>query len=564
MSSIHKAAIQSQSNAVVEGGYIPLGVDGDFSVIFSLRDKSVYRFGSKDFDPLTLAQRLGYGWVKSNYGERDKKSGKVSVDARKLAFDIIEDCQEAGPYSAKRELGRGVWLDQDGGLIVNGAMLWKPDGTVLEHGIHGNFVFPSKGSIGFDIQTPLATDDEVNEIKRALASLSWSNPLAPELVLGWFGTAVLSGALTRRAHLLITGSASCGKTTLMAFMRSLLDGACFACSGKQTEAGLSQALARRSWACLVDEMEQGYNRDGSNSVLEVARLSYSLSVEDSGRTRGTVSGVAMAFPVYSAFMGAGINPGSMSEADETRWTMLELQPLKEGSATQFSDERASELGPKLQRLLVSRWNVVRESLVTLRQVALDVGAHVRKAENLGILLACYWALVSDHPVTVDEAWSLLEKMGKETGAIEAKVPDEEQCLSVLMQRVMTFSVMQNDVIQRKQLNIGQALKLVAEQPCEQIDLVERLAQLGIRLRWVAGTWKVVVASSHTHPELKKVFKGSPWQHGGWSLLLRRLPGGVESTQRLGAGMSPAKVVMFDLPDYLRPEGQAESEMLLAA
>lgn len=46
--------------------------------------------------------------------------------------------------------------------------------------------------------------------------------------------------------------------------------------------------------------------------------------------------------------------------------------------------------------------------------------------------------------------------------------------------------------------------------------------------------------------------GTRWATGGWSMVLRRLPGGEESTQRLGAGFPASKVTVFDVPMDLLP------------
>lgn len=80
----------------------------------------------------------------------------------------------------------------------------------------------------------------------------------------------------------------------------------------------------------------------------------------------------------------------------------------------------------------------------------------------------------------------------------------------------------------------------------------KLAQMGLRVVFAKGKWSLYVANSHTHQVLRKLFAGTKWATGGWSLVLRRLPGGEESTQRIGAGLGAMKVTVFDIPGHLLP------------
>jgi hypothetical protein len=66
-----------------------------------------------------------------------------------------------------------------------------------------------------------------------------------------------------------------------------------------------------------------------------------------------------------------------------------------------------------------------------------------------------------------------------------------------------------------------------------------------------------------HHELRKLFAGTKWATGGWSVVLRRLPGGEESTQRIGPGFGAMKVTVIDLPADMLPLG-VEEDVSLAA
>ena len=111
--------------------------------------------------------------------------------------------------------------------------------------------------------------------------------------------------------------------------------------------------------------------------------------------------------------------------------------------------------------------------------------------------------------------------------------------------------------------VAQAIEMVCKDPTGQPEVVTRLAQLGLRVAFTKGKWSLYVVNSPMHVELRKLFAGTKWATGGWSLVLRRLPGGEESTQRIGAGFGATKVTVIDVPGHLLP-GDELNDMPLAA
>ena len=185
------------------------------------------------------------------------------------------------------------------------------------------------------------------------------------------------------------------------------------------------------------------------------------------------------------------------------------------------------------------------------------------ADTVGTLLASYWAFVSSTPATEADAEFLVGMLGIEERIAVHEVSDELQCLEALTSKVVPFKVIDGAALVTRHLSIGQAVETVCKDPTAQPEVVMRLAQLGLRVALSRGKWSLYVANSHTHQELRKLFAGTKWATGGWSVVLRRLPGGEESTQRIGAGLGPAKVTVVDVPEHLLP-GVGEDELRLAA
>lgn len=543
------------------GGYIALGMVGNKFAVFSLLNKQVQFLSPSDLKEMNLKALFGALWCELHYNEFDAKKEEVVFNHKRLATDILSACQAAGPYSETAERRVGVWKMSDGQLVVNGRQLWRADGTVLEHGIHEGRVYPVSGDVGFDLSTPMATREDVNQVLAAFNSPQWIHPMAGEIVLGFFGMSLVSTALRRRPHVLMTGPAACGKSTVLEYVRWLLGSLAYGCTGPQTMAAFYQSLAGTSKVVVNDEFEADPGKKGCKDTFEVARMSYSLQEGDEGIVRGTVTGKSKSYRFYSPFIAAGISPGKMEPADLTRWVILEAKGKPQGE--KLTEAQAREFGPRLARLFISRWNVFQASEDVVRHCILSLGGDGRMADTVGTLLASYWAFVSESPATEEDAKFLVSMLGIEERIAVHQVSDELQCLEALTSRVLPFKVVDGAALVTRHLSIAQAIEMVCKDPTGQPELVMRLAQMGLRVAFAKGKWSLYVVNSPMHQELRKLFAGTKWATGGWSVVLRRLPGGEESTQRIGAGLGAAKVTVVDVPEHLLLAGN-EDDMLLAA
>lgn len=532
------------------GGYLALGVSGNKLAVFSHMDKQVHLLKPSGLKAMNLMALFGAKWCDKYYTEFDAKKGTPVFEHARLAVDIITDCQAAGPYTETVQRRVGVWKTANGQLVVNSSELWMADGTVLEHGIHEGKVYPACGDIGFGPTTAEATSEDVNQILAAFNAQQWLNPMAGELILGFVGIAVVSTALRRRPHVLITGPAGCGKSTILEAVHGLLGNLAYACTGPQSFAGYYQSLGGTSKAVINDEFEGSSGRRNPSDALEVARMSYSLQEGDEGIVRGTVSGQAKSYRFFSPFIAAAVSPGMMQPADLTRWVNLETKGKAEGP--RLSEAQAREIGPKLARLFINRWSVFQASEEVVRQCILNSGGDGRMADTVGTLLASYWTFVSDKPATASDAEFLVGMLGIKERISVHQVSDELQCLEALSSKVASFKVMDGNAVVSRHLSVAQAIELVCKDPRGQQAVAMSLAQMGLRVVFRNGKWSLYVASSHTHQELRKLFAGTKWATGGWSLVLRRLPGGEESTQRIGAGLGASKVTVIDVPEHLLP------------
>lgn len=563
------AALASENTTnTVKGGYLALGMQGDKCVVLAKLSNSIETLCASDMTEMRLKAVCGADWCDRVYTEGQAK--KTAFNLRRLASDIIRDCQAKGPFAETQTRKAGVWGTNDGAnLIVNGAELWHPDGTTLERGVIDGRVYPADRDIGFGLETAPASPADVDAVLKLFGAIKWRQALGAELLLGWLGVAVLAGALPRRPHIYITGPAGCGKSTLLALVGNLTSRLARRATGKPTLAALYQRLGGSAAPFILDEFEPDSDIRGGADVLEVARISYSLQEGDEGIIRGTASGESRHYAFYSPFMAAGITPGKFQPSDLSRWVTLEAMGFDERNtvATQPSDGEAREIGGRLARLIVSRWSVVQANLGTVRAAMLEAGADARMADTLGTLLATYWAFVSEQPASPDDAQFLAGSLELEARMEDRRENDEQRCLDALLSHVQPFQFVDGETLAltRKSLSIGEAVTRVCQDPTGTTEISERLAQLGLRVAVRQGkNPQMYIANSPEHQQLRRFFRGTKWAYGGWSTVLRRLPGGTESTQRLGAGTKACKVTMFDVPQELVAANDEAPEQFLAA
>lgn len=556
------AASSTTEYALPEGAVIGLGTRGTVAVLYSEATKSVHRLAPSAMTELNLKAVCGADWCERHYNVFNPTRGEMMFDYRRLATDILRECQAKGPYSESCERRAGVWPVGDGSkLMVNGRVLWMSDGTVLEHGLHDGRIYSARGDLGFGPATAPATEDDVALVLKAFNAIEWRNALGAELLLGFIGVATCSAAMARRPHLMATGGAGVGKSTLLDQMGGLLGLRAYRATGPQTLAAYYQELGGTTRAVVLDEFEADVGRRSCKDTFEIARMSYSLQEGDKGIVRGTPSGVTHSYRFTAPFIAAAISPGKMEPADVTRWVVLEAVSRKPDAA-RLTEVQARGIGPRLARLFIDRWSVFRASEELVRARIIAAGGDSRMADTVGTLLAAYWAFVSEQPATASDVDVLVGMLDIEARIRLHEDRDEDRCLEALLSKVLPFQYMEGQYLVRQSLSIGQAIARFCENPGGGPDLAYRLAQLGIRVTRVKGVWQMFVANSPEHQELRKVFAGTKWAHGGWSTMLRRLPGGHESTQRLslGAGTKASKVTVFDVPAELSPADEDEERL----
>ena len=351
----------------------PLGQnDGAYSYLSPAGDLRTLRYNehTKAGIASLFGERIDYlslrwpRYAKSDAPQR-RKIGWDEVAAREWLFGESHKFGFLEPNRAVR--GPGVWTNGQAGLIVHcgdfilvpatsressefvapagdtgaGADLphipgyrWMKAGLVMD-----GAVYPA----GPPVQRPsdtAATDEEIRQLLDFLGNWAWLRPkLDPRLLLGWIGCALVVGALRWRPHVLVTGAAGTGKTTLEKLVDDLLGWIALSVSAP-TEAGIRQLLAGAARPIIIDEMETE-NAEQARRVIGLMRLASTGS--RSAVVRGSAEGRATQWPIRASFFVSSILHVDFKQQDRSRICRLELGNLPGG-------EEADGRTPAVKRL----------------------------------------------------------------------------------------------------------------------------------------------------------------------------------------------------------------------
>jgi putative DNA primase/helicase len=353
-------------------------------------------------------------------------------------------------------------------------------------------------------------------------SLSWDQVLFGKLLAGWMALAPISGALSWRPHIWVTGASGSGKSWIMAnIVHQLAGSTAVYVKGNTSEAGIRGRLKSDSLPVLFDEAESENQRAGNRmeSVIELARQS--SSEDGGGIIKGTQTGGSVTYMVRSMFCFASIGVAAVKKADTSRIAVLNLK--KTDDAEQFQRVKAiwQETVAKARYCAQFRARAIRNALTTrynadvFSTAAVAYTGDKRSADQIGTLLAGAYSLTSTKRITPDHANEWLAAQNWQPYRVEPVDADENQCLSHLMAAPIRFdsphgpeTITISEAIQRASQDISPGIEQFA------------LARIGIKLTNDGQC----IAIANQHQGLERVFRDTPWAGAKWKGQLLRVKG----------------------------------------
>lgn len=532
----------------------PLGVkDGTFILLDASRQ--LRQSKNRDCSALEIIGYVGshVKWLYGAFPGRVDKSGEVTAfDSRVAAEWIIGECAKRGPIDLHDKLrGAGAWRGDDGELIlhlgdriwvggVGGGLVGYGEGATMPPGRIGTYVYPAAAPQPYPSTAPASASayGAGPQILKLLEMWPWKrSQIAPRLMLGWIGAAILGGALSWRPLVWVTGGRGTGKSTLQEILKSVFGGGLLIASDASA-AALWQLLGQSTLPVVIDEAESEEDGRQLDRVVKLARMAASGSLI----LRGGADHQATKFQARSAFMFASILVPPLSPQDRSRIAMLELGELGRRKPLDIQPAVLRELGAQLRRRLADAWPRFHDVLNAYKAALQEAGHTVRGADQYGTLLALADVIVTDAEFDRDAAAELIDHLQFDLSEWSDDEADEAQCLGHLMTSIVDM------YRQGERKTVGEYIQEAFHGNQGFADEAQRI--LGTYgLRTVLEDDGAFLAVATRHRGLANLFKDTHWKGkagsgGVWPQALIRLPGARRAGKTLRFGASTAKATLI--------------------
>lgn len=514
-------------------GVVPLGHDRGVYFYLSRATKQIAALKPDQHTRLALTglASSAHYWERQGQFRTDK-----GIDWGAIADHLMSGCRAVGIYDPDIVRGRGAWLDAGRAVLHLGNKLIVDGAPSPLELAQSTFVYEAAAQLRLDAEVPLSFMDGRKLIKICEA-LRWQLPVSGRLLAGWIALAPICGALAWRPSVWLTGGAGSGKTWIGENIVSpVLGPLSVPVQSTTTEAGLRQVLGSDARPVVFDEAEREDHASAvrMQSVLGLVRQSTSESGAGIVKGSQNQSG-ARRYRVRSMFMFQSINVGLQFAADESRVTVLSLRDASKipsvSDAQEFTDLRvwcAETLTKQFSAALVSRMvsmiPLIRTNAETFAQAISATLGTRRLGDQLGTLLAGWWALGSDDPISLATATKIVAREEfKESAAAEPE-RDEERCLHT----ILSYRVRMN----HDECSIGRLVDAVTfdgiSRPSGmpgQENAMQRLAEFGLKVgpRSRSDGRRGLFVSTRSTCEIKQALRDSPWS-ARWSDTLMRFQG----------------------------------------
>lgn len=497
--SLLKVLNDEEDDENEETGFFPLGYIDHEYFFYACQQRDIVRINS--FSNTQMYALAPYDYWESNY--LTKKG--ISWDSAKN--HLVSASRRVGPFDRNRCRGTGVWLDE-GRVVVNTGQNLIVDGekTSMRGLKKTSFVYiKTQNSMPPISEDPMPID-ESRKLINICNMFKWDDVKSGTLLAGWLAIARIAGALPIRPHVWLTGGAGTGKSTILEHLVCNALGGARAklyAQGSSTEAGIRQSMKGSSIPVIIDEAEttNPTSKQRIEAIIEMTRQSWS---ESGGLVlKGSVTGEADIFTLNFPAMLSSIRVGLNNDADRQRFSILELTPHGSDPShwkrvTEQMSFITEDYGERLFARMIRMIPVIRRNYeVISNHLALKMGK--RYGQQTGMILAGYWALDSDKPITDIEAKYLIDDFNPVEDMVNS-INDEDECLNHLL--TWRFSVASPDGF-RTDMTVSEIFAM--DKGIKKSDYISYLQNYGLYL--YKDTHLFI---SSTHAELAKVYRGTKW------------------------------------------------------
>lgn len=434
-------------------------------------------------------------------------------------------CRKRGIFDDNLVRGVGAWKDGGTFLLNLGNSLYYNNIESSLDSLKSDFIYEVGKRMDAPKLMPLA-NDETAPLIEALKLIRFGKDIDHMLLLGWLVVAPVAGALSWRPHIWITGGSNTGKSTIMqGVVYKIIKKICHYFQGNTTEAGVRQTIKCDSKPVIFDEFETEDERSAQRIGHLVELMRQASSETDGQVAKGTPSGQAIFYrPRFSALV-SSIRVSLPNEADRTRFTVLELKRKESGKTDNF-DEFLNKIS-KINKIFVERFfsrtvkllPVLVKNTETFWEVLRDSHS-ARIGQQYGTLLAGFWLLEHDKPITIEQAHEFLEKLNLDDAKNIVDDKEENECVDYLLKKnrriVVGIGVVNSNLEKSISEMIVSSRNFMKQEKNDNGLFVPALERIGIRV-----TERDTLLIAQRHPELSSIFRNTKWANG-WSKSLGRV------------------------------------------
>ncbi|KZN64927.1 hypothetical protein N473_12885 [Pseudoalteromonas luteoviolacea CPMOR-1] len=367
-----------------------------------------------------LMQLAELDWWMVSFPKLNDLNEIVGVDWLRAGDWVLSNSHAKGVYDAKTLRGRGFWYDS-GKLVRHLGDRLLVDGN--EEPVNSNDlanIYQLEGKVQYEYLPP-ATKEQTEQVYNLINNMYWADEYSPALLIGWIITGPFAGILPWRPHIWITGPSGSGKSdTVLQATHALLGSQLLHAKGGVTEASVRQKLKLDARPALIDELEPNTAADKNriDKILGLARVA--SSDDDATVMKGSASGRVQEFRVRSQFAYASIKTRLIEDADKNRTAVLTLlkKEVSEDTRRNFAEiKEAIALLKKdgiehsLIELTLNRWDLFQQNLITCEKAINLLSSSGREGKQYGTLLAGYYTMILDKPVTEEQVTNFANNKG---------------------------------------------------------------------------------------------------------------------------------------------------------
>lgn len=192
---------------------------------------------------------------------------------------------------------------------------------------------------------------------------NWLHDDCPEILAALVCCSWVQTVWDYRPSVCVTGGANTGKTMLMEeCLQKLFGKQMCIFTSKPTEAGIRQEIGHTARVILVDEFEHDRHRQ---QILNLFRS----STRGTDIIRGTTHQRAQKFHLKHIPWVSAIETGLKSEADRSRYIILDLQAIPKGRPSTLTlpgEDVLADLGKRLMVVALRNWKAAKRLAVVLK------------------------------------------------------------------------------------------------------------------------------------------------------------------------------------------------------